>query len=234
MERENWPAAKNEARAGMGADAAGFVLAGGQSSRMGADKALIPWAGKPLIAHALGILHRAALDARIAGARSGLETAGFATVIQDADPGHGPLSGICAALASTAARHAVFLPVDLPLLPASLVNFLLHSARITGSAVTVSSVNGYTQTFPAVIDRVALPALEASLKSGNGGCFSAFKSAAHQLGQPFTVHAVELLVQCGQVAHPDALPAIFWFQNVNTPKDLERAEAILAQRHRVI
>ncbi len=37
-------------------DASGFVLAGGQSSRMGRDKALLTFAGQPLIAHALAIL----------------------------------------------------------------------------------------------------------------------------------------------------------------------------------
>jgi molybdopterin-guanine dinucleotide biosynthesis protein A len=135
------------------------------------------------------------------------------------------LGGICAALASTSARWAVFLAVDLPLLPASLVAFLLDHAQITGRAVTVSSVNGYAQTFPAVVDRAALPALEIELAAGRGGCFSAFEASAAGLGQPVTVLAVELLVQAGQVAHPDGLPAARWFLNVNAPADLRRAKA---------
>jgi molybdopterin-guanine dinucleotide biosynthesis protein A len=214
-----------------GHDAAGFVLAGGQSSRMGEDKALIRLANEPLVARALGILREAGLDASIAGARSSLDA--FAPVVQDSHPDRGPLAGICAALASTSARYAVFLPVDLPLLPASLVRFLLHHARVVGGAVTVPSVSGFAQTFPAVVDRSTLPALETALKEGHGGCFSAFKDAAAQTGGRFSVPAVEMLVQSGQVNHPKDLPAVFWFKNVNTPEDLERAEFILANLHRV-
>lgn len=189
---------------------------------MGSDKALVSFAGRPLVARALDTLGQAGLMGRIAGARSSLTA--FGPVIGDAEPGLGPLAGVCAALGSTSARYAVFLPVDLPLLPPSLVRFLLHHARIAGDAVTVSAVNGFAQTFPAVVDRGTLPALKDALKEGHGGCFQAFKAAASGLVRPFSVVSVEMLVQCGQVSHPDALPATYWFCNVNTREELERAE----------
>lgn len=202
-------------------DAVGFVLAGGQSSRMGQDKATLPFAGRPLIDHALSILREAGLTASIAGARSDLRS--FAPVIEDENPGLGPLSGVCAALASTAARHVVFLSVDLPLLPAALLRFLLHHACITDRAITVCSVNGFAHTFPAVVDRAAVPILQAKLAARRLGCFMAFQAAATALGRPVSTVPVEYLVQAGQVGHPEALPAAHWFLNVNTPQDLERA-----------
>jgi molybdopterin-guanine dinucleotide biosynthesis protein A len=200
---------------------AGFILAGGQSSRMGHDKALVSFAGRPLIANALSILAQAGLPATIAGGRPQL--ASFAPVVEDASPGLGPLSGICAALASTSARYAVFLSVDLPLLPASLLRFLVHHAQITGRAVTLSTVNAFAHTFPAVLDRAVLPALQAELAAGRRGCFMAFQAAAAALGQPISAIPVELLVQSAQADHPQALPAARWFLNVNTPADLELA-----------
>jgi molybdopterin-guanine dinucleotide biosynthesis protein A len=205
------------------ADALGFVLAGGHSSRMGADKALELFAGQPLVAHAVSVLRQAGLTASIAGARSLL--AAFAPVVEDSQPGMGPLGGICAALASTSACLSVFLPVDLPLLPASLLVFLLHHARTTGSAVTLCSVNGFAQSFPAVLRREILPLLQSELEAGRGGCYSAFQAAAASLGQPVSVLPVELLIQSGHVAHPGDLIAARWFLNVNTPEDLRRAEA---------
>ena len=213
-------------------DAAGFVLAGGRSSRMGADKALIPFAGRPLVVHAIETLRSAGLAVSIAGARSKLTA--FAPIVEDAEPDHGPLGGICAALASTTARWAVFLPVDLPLLPPALVAVLLAHACIAGAAVTVPSVNGFAQTFPVVIWRDARPALSNELRDGRGGCFSAFQAAASSLGRPLNVLPVECLVQCGQLSHPQGLPPARWFLNLNTPEDFRHAENLFRSSNRVI
>jgi len=211
-------------------DAAGFVLAGGQSRRMGSDKALLPFAGEPLIARAVRTLHEAGLPASIAGAASSARAplAAYAPLVDDSEPGLGPLAGICAALAATSARFAVFLPVDLPLLPPSLIGYLLRHAQITGHAVTVPSVNGFMQTFPAVVDRATLPALQTELRATQRGCFSAFRAAADGLDQPVASLAVELLAQSGQVSHSLGLPSFRWFLNVNTPQDLQRAEEIVS------
>lgn len=203
-------------------DAAGFVLAGGQSSRMGRDKALLQWGTGTLAQNALAILREAGLTAAIAGARAP-ELAAFAPVVPDAEPDQGPLGGICAALASTQARWAVFIPVDQPLLPASLLRYMLHHARTTEQAVTLASVAGYSQTFPAVVAGAALPMLRQAFHAGKGGCFTAFQAAATALGQAPAVLPVELLAQTGQVGHAAALPPVRWFLNINTPADLRLA-----------
>jgi molybdenum cofactor guanylyltransferase len=210
-------------------DAAGFVLAGGQSSRMGRDKALLSFAGRPLIAHAVSILRQAGLPVSIAGSRSPA-LAEFAPVIEDSEPGLGPLAGICAALQSTPAHVAVFVPVDVPLLPASLIVHLLHHARITGRAVTLPAVNGFAETFPVVLDRAILPSLKAELEAGRNGCFSAFQTAASALSQPVSTVAVELLAQSGHVNHPLGLAPFCWFLNLNNAADLARAEALGTRR----
>ncbi len=207
-------------------NAVGFVLAGGNSSRMGTDKALVRFAGRPLVAHAVSLLREAGFIACIAGARS--ELAEFAPVVEDSQPGMGPLEGICAALASTPASWAIFIPVDLPLLPASLLVFLLHHAQTTSAAVTLCSINGFVESFPVVLRRETLPLLKSELESGRGGCYSAFKAAAASMGELVNVLPVEFLVQSGHVDHADGLPAVRWFMNVNDPEELWRAERSLS------
>ena len=195
---------------------------------MGRDKALLEFSGRPLIAHALAILEQAGLPAAIAGAAPSAHAAlqKFAPVIEDSAPGRGPLSGICSALAATTAHYAVFLPVDLPFLPPPLLAHLLHHARTTGSAITVPSLSHFAQTFPAIIDRITLPALQNELNAGRSGCFSAFQAASAALHQPFSTVAVESLLASGQLSDPHDHPPADWFLNLNTPADLTRAEAL--------
>jgi len=211
----------------------GFVLAGGRSTRMGQDKALLHLARRPLIQHALDILSGTGLEPKIAGARAHLSS--FAPTLPD-DPsqsGLGPLSGISTAIASSSAQYAVFLPVDLPLIPSYLIAYLIHYAAITQSAVTLVSVAAFVQTFPVVIDRSALPQLQASLLSKDRNCLRAFRQASHVLSKPLSILPVELLLQSGQVSHPKGFPAALWFLNVNSPQDLARVEALISSQVQV-
>ncbi len=213
-------------------DAVGFVLAGGRSSRMGTDKALVEFAGRPLIEHAIETLKHAGLQVHIAGA--GDELRAFlpphVPIIPDAETGRGPLAGVCAALRSTAARYAVFLPVDTPMLPASLIRYLLRHARLATSPVTVASVSASPQTFPAVLSPETLPVLERKLHDGKLGCLAAFQAVAVELGRSLSVLPVELLVQSGQVDHPQAIPALRWFLNINSRGDLHLASSLRTSR----
>jgi molybdopterin-guanine dinucleotide biosynthesis protein A len=193
---------------------------------MGRDKALAELEGRTLAAGAVNLLRSVGLAAVIAGARSGLED--IAPIVADEAPDLGPLSGICSALASRKAELGIFIPVDMPFLPASLLKYLLRHACITGSAVTLVSVNGFTQTFPVVLRREALSILQSELAAGRRGCFSAFHAASITLGEQVRPVPVELLVQAGHLTDSRGLAPFQWFLNVNTPPDLERARLSIA------
>ena len=210
------------------ADAVGFVLAGGKSSRMGTDKALLEFRGEPLIARAIGILNGVGLPVCIAGARpeSRARLESFAPVLPDDEIDLGPLGGVCTALRSTTAQYVVFLPVDTPFVPPSLVRYLVRHARFTTSAITLASFNGFPQTFPAVVSRSAHPALQEELRAARLGCLAAFETAAHRTGQGLSQVQAEVLVQSGQVHHPQALPVLFWFLNLNDGLQFQRASSL--------
>jgi len=196
--------------------AAGFVLAGGRSSRMGRDKALVEFRGRPLIELAVSTLRAAGLDVRIAGSRSALDLYGEAVI--DGFTDAGPLGGVEAALRDSRAEWNVFLPVDMPLMPTGLIEILVERARLTGVAVTLASLRGKLEPFPVVLNQDALGLIVERLKGGLAGCQSAWRALGEIGGMDLV--AVEALVQCGRCVHEEGWPAHWWFEGANTPGEL--------------
>jgi molybdenum cofactor guanylyltransferase len=201
------------------AEAEGFVLAGGRSSRMGRDKALLQLGGRSLLDIALDKLRALPLPAppRVAGGRSG--------AIADLHPGCGPLSGMEAALAASSRPLNVFLPVDVPLLPAQFLLWMLRRAQITGAMVTVPRINGRPQPLCAVYHQELLEPITRSLLAGNYKVMPVIGSAATDSVDIFNVELVAS-------ADPEMfafspLPAYLWFHNCNTPEDMAGMENAL-------
>lgn len=98
----------------------GVVLAGGLSSRMGRDKALLDWQGRPLIERQLAMLREAGVDdVRVSGDRPGYNG------IVDALPQAGPLGGLAGVTdALSGDVELLVIPVDMPLLQATLLRRL--------------------------------------------------------------------------------------------------------------
>lgn len=103
----------------------GVVLAGGKSSRMGRDKALLDWQGIPLIDHMLDLLRDAGVDkCLVSGERPGYDC------IADAEPGEGPGAALSHLLTMLPAQRLVLVvPVDMPLLTPELLRGLLAQGR---------------------------------------------------------------------------------------------------------
>jgi molybdopterin-guanine dinucleotide biosynthesis protein A len=104
----------------------GVVLAGGRSSRMGQDKAMLDWQGVKLIDYMLALLASVGIDKRlVSGERPGYDC------IADAQPGEGPGVALSHLLAMLPVDRLVLaVPVDMPLLTPEL----LHGLLITGGA----------------------------------------------------------------------------------------------------
>ena len=203
------------------AEAEGFVLAGGRSSRMGRDKALLQLGGRSLLDIALDKLRALPLPAppRVAGARS------RADAIADLHPGCGPLSGIEAALAASTRPLNVFLPVDMPLLPAKFLGWMLRRAQITRAMVTVPRINGDPQPLCAVYHRQLLGPITASLLAGNYKVMQVVCSAATE---PVDIFHVELVASADpEMFAFSPVPAYRWFHNCNTPEDMAGIENAL-------
>jgi molybdopterin-guanine dinucleotide biosynthesis protein A len=104
--------------------ALGLVLAGGQSRRMGTDKALLQLSGETLLARALRLL-RPQVEGLAISANMPI-TAEY-PILADEVPDQGPLGGVLAGLVhakSEGFTHVVTVAVDTPFFPADLASRL--------------------------------------------------------------------------------------------------------------
>ena len=122
----------------------GVVLAGGRSTRMGTEKALIEFGGKPLIAHAIARLSPQvdAVTINASGDPTRFASLGL-SVIADAPAhrGFGPLAGIAASLAFGEAGSYLFVltvPCDAPFAPLDLASRLAAAAVMSQASVAVA------------------------------------------------------------------------------------------------
>ena len=203
--------------------AEGFVIAGGRSTRMGTDKALLRLGGRTLLDLALEKLRALPLATapRVAGARP--EPASHGAMIADLHPGCGPLSGIEAALDASSQPLNVFVPVDMPLLPAQFLLWMLERAEITGALATVPRINGWPQPLCAVFRRELLSPITTALTAGDHKVMPVIHAAC-QSRLSLDVFDAEGVAS----AQPDlfslsTLPLYRWFHNCNTPEDMASA-----------
>lgn len=115
---------------------AGYVLTGGRSTRMGQDKALLPFRGRTLVECVAQNVAAAAGSVKLVGAAGKYASLGL-PVIEDRIPGCGPLSGIEAALADSPATFTLVTACDMPSLNPDFLDWMLREAEKTGADVTM-------------------------------------------------------------------------------------------------
>jgi molybdenum cofactor guanylyltransferase len=147
------------------ADLSGLILAGGQSRRMGRDKALIEIDGQTLVARQAALLRsiwaREVIISGRPGVSYGVEGA---RVVYDAWIDAGPLAGLAAGLEAAASSWTMVLAVDLPLVTVDLLRRLI-AARCEGCGVVPVGRNGY-EPLAALYPRSILFQIEENLRAG--------------------------------------------------------------------
>lgn len=114
-----------------------LILAGGRSTRMGQDKARLPFRGGTLLDHVRAVCHDA-------GAARVLVSGPYpeADAIPDRVPGLGPLGGLASVLPELGSLPLILLPVDLPRLRAKDL-LMLHRAAVASTARAVRFAGGH-------------------------------------------------------------------------------------------
>jgi len=189
-------------------DVTGLVICGGASRRMGRDKALLEFGGKPMIAYAIEALRPVAQRVVIATGTSPRYAFTGCESVLDSECDCGPLGGLLAGLEAARTEWVATLACDLPNADAGALRALLAEAARNTLDVCMLELERGSQPLFAVYRARCAAAVRAALLRGERRMLSFHAGlavgslAASQLGDLGESVAV----------------------NVNTPDDLECLE----------
>jgi molybdopterin-guanine dinucleotide biosynthesis protein A len=228
--------------AGLPLDVGGYVLAGGKSSRMGRDKALLELAGKPLAQHAVVKLRRVCVDVHLLGNRN--ELAVYAPLVCDVHEGRGPLGGIEAALEHSPHDWNLFMPVDMPFLPTAFLDWWMQRSLARekeGTRMAMLTVDGYPQPALCLLHRDVEPYVKRAMEQGGYKLFRMFEEAERGLSEgrsgvlfnlPWSMdQEFSALSESNEpwrrlTKAQDAARRL-WFANLNTPEEFAEAKGLV-------
>ena len=205
---------------GAGDEAAGIVLAGGRSSRMGTAKAALPWHGSTLLYRTAALLTRTVPGPVVVVAAPDQplpELPRAVTVVRDPVEGLGPMQGIAAGLLAVADRApcAFVCSTDLPFLHPAFVRRVLRAIDSYRADLALPVARGYRQPLAAGY-RTALGELIAKLVTE--GQLRPGMLAGHCTVAPVDDAA---LLADAELARLD--PQLDSVTNINTPDDYAAA-----------
>ena len=189
------------------------LLAGGQSRRMGRDKATIVFRGKPLWQIQLDLLHKLQPAEIFVSARTdpAWRPPGL-TFVPDQPPSRGPLSGLAATLARIRSSHLLVLAIDMPSMNEKHLHYLCD--KIEPGRGVLPMIGNRAEPLAAIYP---VEARVDFVKALSGVNFSM---------QPLTNQLVEMGgLRVIRVSEEERL----FYQNLNVPDDLDdRLGSIIA------
>jgi molybdenum cofactor guanylyltransferase len=183
------------------------ILAGGESKRMGRDKAWVEWAGQALLPRAVDTIRALGVREILISGRAGQDYSALGCpVLLDLKPGFGPLGGIERALQACVTPLLLVLAVDLPLMSTAFLEKLV--ARCDPLTGVVPERNGQLEPLAAIYPRRCHALVEDFIADARHAVCDFATACCHQGA-----------VRYWQVAAEDAGCLV----NCNHPADLSRA-----------
>jgi molybdopterin-guanine dinucleotide biosynthesis protein A len=192
--------------------AGGFVLAGGESSRMGRDKALLELNGAPLLVRTARLVELVAGSVTIVAEAGRYEKLGL-RVVGDDWPGGGPLGAIATAMRVAETPWNLIVACDLPYLTPPWLEYLTGRALESDAEAVIPATARGIEPLCAVYHERCEPAIREALADGTRNVTDGLKNVRAEFIQPAEWKAFD--------------SQGFLFKNMNSPEDYAEARARL-------
>ncbi len=192
-----------------------FILAGGESSRMGRDKAQLELGGVPLILRTAKLVESVAGAPVIIGNPEAYRALDLRAIADDW-PGAGPLGGIATALRAATAPWNLIVATDLPYLTREWLEYLIARARASSADAVLPMNTRGAEPLCAMYHQRAEPAIRRALERGTRKVTDGLLDVRVETIAPAEWNPFD----------SDGL----LFKNMNSPEDYEEAKAKLGER----
>lgn len=191
------------------------ILAGGKGRRMGADKAVLPLQGMPLIERAWQRVSAVSESVVVVGGEPRLDHRGVET-IPDRYPGANAMGGIATALIRAASlvgpeAWALCVACDMPFLEPEVLAYLAR--WIPNFDIVVPHTGPGYEPLCAIYRATCLPAFDAEIGRGNLRIFDLYDQVRTHVVREEELRKID--------------PELASFLNLNRPEDLETARRLL-------
>jgi len=184
----------------------GVILAGGNSSRMKSNKALLPYDGERFLERVYRIMSTIFADVILVTNDPELYTFIPCRKVSDIFSGKGALAGIHAGLIRSATPYVFVVACDMPNLNEALIRRVV--SEISGQDVIIPESDGGLEPLHAAYGKGALPVMEAALSRGKKKIVDCFPLLRTTVVSRHEVAAID--------------PGFRSFKNINTPEEYFR------------
>jgi molybdopterin-guanine dinucleotide biosynthesis protein A len=189
------------------------IQAGGQSRRMGRDKALVQFMGEPLIQRGLNRLRPIADEMLVTTNKPGDYEFLGVPLVEDLVPGRGALGGLYTALEAASHPLVAVVACDMPFLNPTLLIAQRAILQTTASDAVIPDNGKGLEPFHALYRRATcLPAVRTAIEQNHWRVDAWFGRVKLYYLSPAMVTQYD--------------PEMLSFFNINTPEDLAEAERI--------
>ena len=177
----------------------GVILAGGLSSRMGSNKALLPYRSGRFIESIHRQLASLFGEVLVVANNPGLYDFLGCRIVPDLHPGLGVLAGLHAGLSASRSRHIFAVACDMPYLNGRLIAELV--SRRESADVIIPEGDKGLEPLHAVYGRACLPHMEAALLDNRRRVISFFPEVRvlHSVSGPFDLIAIVAAASIGEL-----------------------------------
>jgi len=203
-------------------DITGIILAGGKSTRMGANKSFLKIGEQTVIERITYLMNSVFANVIIISNTPDEYTFLNLPIYEDVYKGKGPLSGIHSGLKNSDTQKNFIISCDIPLMNKEMIEYIVNYK--TNKSITICKANGFLQPFAGLYDKSLVNEIENRLNDKSEHINHTNEKERKQCKVMSFIKSTDV-----EILNPEEFVGYSenTFMNINTKEDYEKLLSIV-------